>query len=55
MEKFIIEKIRNKFFPNEKNKIKSDTQIILKLFEKFGISFVEKLRGIFFCNFFKER
>lgn len=39
--------LRNNFFPDEKNNIKSDTQIILRLFEKFGISFVNKLRGIF--------
>ena len=48
-------KLRNKFFPNEKNKIKSDTQIILKLFEKFGISFVEKLRGIFSFVIFSKK
>ncbi len=39
--------LRNNFFPDEKKNIKSDTQILLRLFEKFGISFVNKLRGIF--------
>lgn len=39
--------LRNTYFPTKVKSIKSDTELILNLFEKFGIGFVKKLQGIF--------
>ena len=47
--------LRNTFFPDEIKKIKSDTHLILKLYGKFGISFVEKLQGIFSFVIFSKK
>ena len=44
------------FLTEGKNKqIKSDTEVILKLYLKFGISFLDKLNGMFAISIYDKR
>lgn len=39
--------LKKEFFPNEQFRTKGDTEVVLKLYQKFGIELVHKLRGMF--------
>ena len=47
--------LRNTYFPTKVRSIKSDTELILNLFEKFGIVFVKKLQGIFSIAIYSKK
>lgn len=47
--------LRNTYFPTKVKLIKSDTELILNLFEKFGIVFVKKLQGIFSIAIYSKK
>ncbi len=47
--------LRNQYFPSKIKKIKSDTELILNLYNKLGINFVKKLRGIFSFVIFSKK
>ena len=39
--------LRKKYFPNKKFKSNGDGEILLYLYEKYGIEFVNKIKGMF--------
>ncbi len=46
-EIYNYEELKKKFFPTKKFKSTGDGEIILYLYQKFGISFLEKIKGMF--------
>ena len=47
--------LRDTYFPTKVRSIKSDTELILNLFEKFGIDFIKKLQGIFSIAIYSKK
>lgn len=47
--------LRDTYFQAKVKTIKSDTELILNLFNKFGISFVKKLQGIFSIAIYSKK
>ena len=39
--------LRKSYFPNKKFKSSGDGEVLLYLYEKFGIGFIEKIKGMF--------